>query len=351
MPQTNNLWSDHKKTTAAFISYKRRLHYYSNLVHFPILSVAPQATFVVNFERANVLEEEGVAMIVLDIERLFDVHFNSIDTTVNTAVIDVPSKPARSIQTRCSSELVGDPAMRDFVTRHPLLGALPERERLTLLQWSRVCHASRYETIYREGEPASSVLIVLQGHAKSSRATADGREVFLSLVGPLECAGAIASLYRRPHEADLTALSVCRLLAIDARQFRKVFERESEGLLALVRLIGGQLQRVEEQLTDQYTLTAAGRLAKALLDLAELSPPGSNGRLTLHLSQQELGILTNCTRESVNKQLKGLFAAGGVSMSDGKVTAICADRLCDFVFNATRNFRDSAHQRKTRSIR
>jgi CRP/FNR family transcriptional regulator, cyclic AMP receptor protein len=258
---------------------------------------------------------------------------SSVGVTIDT-LVEADSLHARSIHTSPASGLAAEPGIRGWVAAHPLLGSLPERERLTLLEWSRIRHAPRYEVIYREGEPANTVFLVLQGYARSTKSTADGREVFLALAGPHDCAGAITALQRQPYEADLTSLSMCRLLAIDARQFCKVFERQPEGLLAILRMAGDQYQHVAERLTDYYTLTAAGRLAKALLDLARSSAPEASGHLAVHLSQHELGMLANSTRETVNKQLKVLLAAGGVSMSDGKVTAIRADSLSGFTSGA-----------------
>ena len=149
-----------------------------------------------------------------------DKHSMSVGTAINIAVIRAPLQHARSIHNDVSPRLAKEPDMHTLAATHPLLGTLPERERWALLDWSRLRHAARHQMIYREGEPANAVFIVLRGYARSSRTTADGREVSLE-----------------------------------------------------------QYQHVAERLTGHYALTAVGRLAKALLDLAKSSAPTSNGRL------------------------------------------------------------------------
>ena len=80
-----------------------------------------------------------------------------------------------------------------------------------------------------------------------------------------------------------------------------------------------------ETLVDSCALPAAGRIAKALLRLALLSPKASTGGtvvLPLRLSQSEIGMMTGLCREAVNKQLRVWLVDGLLDMTAGAVTAI-----------------------------
>jgi CRP-like cAMP-binding protein len=215
-----------------------------------------------------------------------------------------------------------DPAVRKLFAAHSVLGTLTDQEQRALLTWSRIHTATRQQTIFQQNDPSNAVILVLAGHVKLSRPAADGREVFLDIAGPGVCIGDVAVLQKQSHDADVIALSPCRLLLIDARQFRQIFERRTDALLAMLRLANERFQRVAEQLEDACVLSASSRLAKALLRLARLSSSAYNGGAVLPLSQRELGVMTGVSREAVNKQLRVWKAAGWIALTNGAVTSI-----------------------------
>jgi CRP/FNR family cyclic AMP-dependent transcriptional regulator len=231
---------------------------------------------------------------------------------------------ARRLPTVAETEACVDPAVSRFIAAHPALGALPAHERCTLLRRSRIRSLKRQEVIFRQGDPASSVALVLDGLAKLSVPLADGGELFLDIAGPGSCIGDMLVLHGRTHNVNVTALAPGRLLLIDARQFRQTFDRLPEGLLALLRLANQKLQRVTEQLMDSRARTAPARLAKTVLQLARLasSDPQGPAGLALRLSQGELAVMAGMSRELVNKHLGAWRDAGWIRMSGGTVTSV-----------------------------
>jgi CRP-like cAMP-binding protein len=211
-----------------------------------------------------------------------------------------------------------------LVAAHPALGTLPEADRQALLRWSNVRSLKRRERICEQGDPVSAVILLLEGYAKLSTPIDDGEEILLEVIGPGSCAGELTALQRRAHDATVTALSPCRVLLIDVRQFRQVFDRNPEGLLAMVHLANDRLQRATEQLVDSRKRTGPVRLAKAVLQLAGLSTTGPRhaASVPLGLSQGELAAMTGTCREVVNKQLGVWREAGYIRMSGGSVTSV-----------------------------
>jgi CRP/FNR family cyclic AMP-dependent transcriptional regulator len=222
-----------------------------------------------------------------------------------------------------------DPAVRRLIAAHPALGLLSEQDRITLLHGANLGVLKRQEVICYQGDPAAHVILVLEGFLKLSATLADGSEVFVAIAGRGDCVGEILALQTREHDANATALSACRLLMIDARRFRQVFERKPEGLMALLRLADGQLQTAVERLLDSRARTAPVRLAKALLEVARLPDSGLEGSpcLPLRLSQSELGVMAGMSREMVNKHLALWRDAGWIRMSGGTVASVNADAL------------------------
>jgi CRP/FNR family transcriptional regulator, cyclic AMP receptor protein len=215
-----------------------------------------------------------------------------------------------------------DLAVPKLVTAHPVLGTLADHEQRALLGLSRIRTVARQHAICQQQDPGNAVILMLAGHAKLSRTDAEGREVFFDIAGPGDCVGDVSVMQKRPYDADLTTLSPCRVLLIDARQFRQVFERRPDSLLAMLGLADERLQRIAAQLEEICTLTAAARLAKALLRLERSASFTSTGGGALQLSQHELGVMTGVCREVINKQLRVWKAAGWITLSHGMVTSI-----------------------------
>lgn len=222
-----------------------------------------------------------------------------------------------------------DPEVRRHIAAHPALGLLPEQERAALLRGGKIRLLGRQEAICYQSDPAAHVILVLDGFLKLSATLADGNEVFVEIAGPGHCVGEMLALQSRMHDADVTALSACRLLMIDARQFRQAFDGKPEGLMALLRLADGRLQTAIERLLDSRARTAPVRLAKVLLEVTRLpsSAPGKGACLPLRLSQSELGVMAGMSREMVNKHLALWRDAGWIRMSGGTVASVDADAL------------------------
>jgi CRP/FNR family transcriptional regulator, cyclic AMP receptor protein len=231
-----------------------------------------------------------------------------------------PARPAAPVGTAGTG---ADATAHALSAAHPTLGKLTEQSRRALLRWSRFRAMKRRETVWHQGDPAGAVILVVNGYLKRSTPLPDGNEVLLGLIGPGGCAGETAVLLEQPHDANLTALSECLVLTIDARQFRHAFGLEPEALLAVMRSTTEELRRTTQQLLDGRAQTTPGRLAKVLLCLprAPSSGPGEATRLGLRLSQSELGAMAGICREVVNRYLGIWRDAGWIELSDGRVTS------------------------------
>jgi len=248
---------------------------------------------------------------------------------VHLAAREVPAPYLRPVPSPAETGAGADPTVRRLCAAHPLLGTLAEADRRALLQRSRIRTLARREIAFWEGDPATCVVLVLDGYVRLSQQASGGNEVFLDIAGPGTCLGDLLALHRQPHDATITALSAGRLLLIDARHFRQAFERRTEGLLAMLQLAGERLRRGAEHLAACCALPAPARLARALLRLAErpAAEGGGMAALQVRLSQSELAMMTGVCREMINKQLRGWLAEGLVELSGGAVTSIRSPAL------------------------
>jgi CRP/FNR family transcriptional regulator len=214
-----------------------------------------------------------------------------------------------------------------------VLGSLDERDLLALLRQSTVRALPKQRVLFRIGDEGRSVVLILQGYVKLSTTAANDREIVLEIAGPGTIFGELAVLNGSPRQADATCLTACRVVAIDGAAFRNALARTPAAMFAAVRLLSERLSAVTARGVDSVSLPAPARLAKALLHLAGLrSERLSDGvHIGFQLSQRELGAMTGLIRESINKHLGALRAAGWIELTGSSVTLRDVAALQNFV--------------------
>src|SRR5262249_46479751 len=117
------------------------------------------------------------------------------------------------------------------------------------------------------------------------------------------------------------AITDCELLVLNRRDFMPLLENHADICLMLIKILCRRLRRTSEQVEDVLFRHLEGRIAKALLQLADnTGRPGNGARtLELHMSQSELGNIVGSSRESVNKQLQAWHRAGYINIAKGAI--------------------------------
>jgi len=187
------------------------------------------------------------------------------------------------------------------------------------------------EVLCHRGDEAGQLYGLLRGRLKAVGTSADGREVVFVVLGPGEVTGEIALIDGKARSATLVALDHCELLVLGRREFLALLREDPEAAIQLCQVLAGYVRRLSDTVEDAYYHKLPVRLAKKLLMLGrehgEKTPDGL--RITVKLSQRELGELVGKTREAVNKQLRGWTEAELLGMADGHLVIRDIDRLED----------------------
>lgn len=98
----------------------------------------------------------------------------------------------------------------------------------------------------------------------------------------------------------------------------------------LLQALARRLRRTNDSLSDLVFSDVPGRVAKALLDLADRfgRPPATDGVLVAHeLTQEELAQLVGASRETVNKALAEFVQRGWLRLEARAVVILDMQRL------------------------
>lgn len=209
---------------------------------------------------------------------------------------------------------------------HSLLHALSENELAHLLRDARECRARKGDVLLEQGAEGDFLIIVLEGQARVTVYTANGREIVLDYVGAGSVLGEIALLDGGTRTASVIAMDPMRYLTLARPVFERVMAENHQIALRLMRELAQRLRRANQTIESDRAYGAAPRLARFLLRL--LQGDGHEDG-TIGLSQTELAMFAGISRENINRQL-GLWAqAGLVELDHGKIRVIDIDWLED----------------------
>jgi CRP/FNR family transcriptional regulator, cyclic AMP receptor protein len=210
-------------------------------------------------------------------------------------------------------------AGRMLLQHSPLFRGLPATvlERIAAVAGQRSYRSG--EVVFSHGDPGDALYAVVAGRVRISTGAPDGREIFLNIMEPGDTFGEIALLDGGARTATATAIAPSELVSIRREHFRALLEQEPKVAFELLRLCGQRLRWTSGLLEDAALLDAPARLAKRLLNLAELHGKRSKDGVTLRLSQEELASFLGITRQAVNQQLQAWKGQGWVGLARGVI--------------------------------
>ena len=185
------------------------------------------------------------------------------------------------------------------------------------------------DIVFNEGEAGDSLYIVLSGKIKLGRRAADGRQNLVSIMGPSDMLGELSLFDPGPRTATATAVTDTRLARLKKSSLRPWLNNRPEIAEQLLRVLARRLRRTNDALADLIFTDVPGRVAKALLELAERfgTQEGEGVRVHHDLTQEELAQLVGASRETVNKALADFASRGWMRVDSRAVTILDADRL------------------------
>ena len=206
-----------------------------------------------------------------------------------------------------------------------LLHSLDAEELKEVLTLAREHKAEKGKVLLGQGDEANFLLILVEGSARITVYSANGREIVLGYSAVGSVLGEIALLDGGTRTASVIAMEPVKYLTLGRGAFEQVVMRNPRVALRMMREMASRLRLANQTIETDRAYAAASRLARFLLRLVK--PDDRNPRITL--SQTELSMFAGISRENINRQL-GLWAqAGIVAMEQGQIRILELEPLED----------------------
>jgi CRP/FNR family transcriptional regulator, cyclic AMP receptor protein len=217
----------------------------------------------------------------------------------------------------------------DVLKETPLFEALSEEDASALRAGIINVHLNRGDRLFSEGDAGDKLYIILEGKIKLTKAAPDGRENLVSVHGPGEMFGELSLFDPIPRTSSATAVTSARLAGLAHDDLHSFLSSRPEVAMHLLQALAQRLRRINDVKADLVFTDVPGRVAKALLDLADrfgvMTPEGV--QVNHDLTQEELAQLVGASRETVNKALADFTARGWIQLAAKSVLVTDADRL------------------------
>ena len=185
------------------------------------------------------------------------------------------------------------------------------------------------QMLYWEGDDPGPMHILVTGQLSIERINELDRAVSITLRHPPDVVGELSVLEGVPRTADARATEPTVLLEVPARAILDAIEADHGLARGLISLLSRKLREsISHKIMLQWKVPR--RLASALLDSARHGHERVEGQGVLlleKLTQDELAVRINCTREHVNRAMKQFRDEGLVTVKGGRYLVKSVRRL------------------------
>jgi CRP-like cAMP-binding protein len=203
-----------------------------------------------------------------------------------------------------------------------LFGGVPEENVRRLLSIARRRTFGKGEVVFHRGDPADCLHLIVSGRFAVGITTPLGSTALLGVRGPGDAFGELALVESGGHRsATVAALEPAETRSVLVGDFERLRREHPSVDGLLVRLLGERVQRLSEQLTEAYYLSAEKRVLRRLVELAELYSD------CIRLPQEQLAELAGTSRATTNRVLRDLERRGVLELGRSTVLVVEPESL------------------------
>jgi CRP-like cAMP-binding protein len=173
----------------------------------------------------------------------------------------------------------------------------------------------RNELIYRQGEPAEHIFLLLEGEAQSALLNSGGNETLLRIHLPGSVLG-LTSLATVPwRDASAKAIQPSRLTKVAREHIKKCILGDPKLGLCLIQLLVDRMRDFHFRVGDLQAQSVEQRLARVLLAVSrrEKGLEKAPTKPEIHLTHEELAQLVGSRRQTITAILGRFIQAGYIS--------------------------------------
>jgi len=192
----------------------------------------------------------------------------------------------------------------------------------------KIVEYRKFQRIYSQGDPATSVIYIHQGGVKLSVVNEVGKEAVVAILGPGDFFGEGCLAGQTSCMGTTTAIAPTTVLTIGKSEMLRVLHEEHAFSDRFISYILARNIRIEEDLVDQLFNSSEKRLARTLLLLARYGMVDRPQKMLPKVSQDMLAKMIGTTRTRVNffmnkfRKLGFIHYNGGLHVNNSLLSVV-----------------------------
>lgn len=204
---------------------------------------------------------------------------------------------------------------------------MPESALKDIVYAGQVRHYPANSVIFREGEPAAGMHVLLKGKVRLSKVGLQGIESIVYLLKSVVMFNETTVIDGKPNPVTATADEDCITWQISCERYQMLMRHYPELGLGLLRILAERNRVLLARYEDLMSRPVLARTAKLLLSLSEYGQHPVN---RYEHPNQRLAAMAATVPEAISRSIKILKENGVIECTRGQIRILSIEELSEF---------------------
>ena len=211
--------------------------------------------------------------------------------------------------------------LQELLRRVSIFENISDEALINLGRAIRVRDCPTETLIFSQDEPGIALFIIVSGRVKISIVGDSGKEIVLSFLHDEDFFGEMALLDGLPRSANVMTTEPTTLAILERDAFLRCIQKRPEIAVSMLSELSKRLRKADEVISNLALLDVFGRVARALIDLAEQEGMRTQAGIVISRmpAQKDLASLVCTSRETVSRVLNEFKQRGLLTMQGRKL--------------------------------
>jgi CRP-like cAMP-binding protein len=244
-------------------------------------------------------------------------------------IVPIPSGRPRHIGRSFRQEKVLSHLDRSLIAGLPQFQGMEPHDLDYVLAGARSLRIAKDVAIFEQEGEAHFFFLLLDGHVRVVKTTAEGQQVIVRYISSGELLGIAHALGRTTYPASAIAAVDCVVLVWPSRLWSEFSTQYPAFGADTYKTVGSRLQEAHTRMVEMSTQQVEQRVAHALMRLAKQTGKKSDEGILIDfpISRQDIAEMTGTTLHTVSRLLSMWETKGLVLSGRQKVTIVEPHRL------------------------
>lgn len=187
------------------------------------------------------------------------------------------------------------------------------------------------KNIFRAGDPVKGIFFLYEGSAKIYMPWGEQKELIIRFAKAGDILGYRGLIDSHTYPVSSDALEDAKACYISNDILEATIKTNPSFTQSLLKVYGRELQKAEKRMRDLVHMGVKGRIALALIEIAEIFGSGDDKFIALPIQRQDVAFYAGTTYETVFKFFAELIAKKIIQTSGKNIRINDPDALRQFV--------------------